>query len=92
MAIFAGLFFLGMALSKIFNENRLIDKVFEATKETKKICNRCGRSVEIGTNLWSNRELNFDSIEIRKSKGAKHPQGDFICGDCRKIMYKNQRK
>jgi len=67
-------------------------KYLKPHKETFKICNRCGRSVEIGTNLWSNRELDFDSIEIRKSKGAKHPQGDFICGDCRKKIYQEQKK
>ncbi|MCA9750179.1 MAG: hypothetical protein KC414_13810 [Romboutsia sp.] len=96
MAIVAGLFILGRILAKIVNENNLVDRSIDAVRKStdsnKTICNRCGRSVAFGTSLWTNRIRDFDSLEIRKSKGAKYPGGEFICGDCRKKIYQERKK
>ncbi|MFZ1288458.1 MAG: hypothetical protein WAR79_00085 [Melioribacteraceae bacterium] len=84
MAIIMALFLVLRQVAKIFNDNKLIDKSFDLLKDKETCCNRCGRSVAFGTALWSNRLSDNDNFEVRKSKGVKYPEGNYICGECLK--------
>ena len=44
------------------------------------ICNQCGRSVKMGTSLYSNRVRDSDTPAIRAEK--PYPDGDFQCPEC----------
>ncbi|MCB0751423.1 MAG: hypothetical protein KDC52_08120 [Ignavibacteriae bacterium] len=82
MAILMGLYLALHYLTNIINKNRLIDKTIRKFEDSQSICNRCGRDVSLGSELWSNRLRDKDNFENRKLKGAKFPAGNFIYGDC----------
>ncbi|MFZ1291231.1 MAG: hypothetical protein WAR79_14135 [Melioribacteraceae bacterium] len=84
MAVIIALFLVLRQVAKIFNEHNLVDKSFELLENKETCCNRCGRSVAFGTALWSNRLSDNDNFEVRKSKGVKYPEGNYICGECLK--------
>ncbi|MEW5842506.1 MAG: hypothetical protein AB1775_04510 [Bacteroidota bacterium] len=45
-------------------------------------CNRCGRSVKLGSGWFVNRIPDFNDIQTRQEIGALFPKGDFICIEC----------
>jgi len=46
------------------------------------ICNECGRSVALGSDLFINRVPDCNDVETRKEHGKPFPQGDFVCAEC----------
>jgi hypothetical protein len=48
----------------------------------KEICNECGRSVSVGTGLYVNRVIDFNTYEERIEMLKPFPEGEFICSDC----------
>jgi hypothetical protein len=91
IAVLFVLYLVGRYFAKYVNENNLIVRSFKIFEDPRSVCNRCGRSVAFGSGLWTNRLRDYDSLESRKSKGAKYPEGNFICGECLKeISKKNE--
>lgn len=45
-------------------------------------CNRCGRSVKLGSGLFVNRIPDLNDIFTRQDNGRLLPKGDFICIEC----------
>ncbi len=84
MAIIIALFLVLRQVAKVFNDNKLVDKSFDLLKDKETSCNRCGRDVSIGSGFWSKRLSDKDNFEVRKSKGVKYPEGNYICGECLK--------
>lgn len=81
MTIIIALFLVLGQVAKIFNDNKLVDKTFDLVMDMENCCNRCGRNLgfENDKGIWDN-----DSFDDRKSKGAKYPEGNYICGECLK--------
>lgn len=48
----------------------------------KEFCNRCGRSVKLGSGLFVNRIPDLNDIFTRQDNGYRFPKGDFICIGC----------
>lgn len=82
MGIIIVLFIILRTIANHVNKHNLVDKTFEYLQDPNSTCNRCGRDVSLGSDLWSGRKRDYDSLEVRKSKGAKYPEGNFICGEC----------
>jgi len=45
-------------------------------------CNRCGRSVKLGTGLFVNRIPDLNDILTREENSFRFPNGDFVCIEC----------
>ena len=82
MVILLAIILMLSVIAKSVNKHNLVDRTIDLFEDPNSRCNRCGRYVKLGSGLWSNRLRDYDSIEVRKSKGAKYPEGNFICGDC----------
>jgi hypothetical protein len=46
------------------------------------ICNECGKSVQFGTGLYTNRIFDFNGLGTRIEMLKPFPEGDFICVEC----------
>ena len=46
------------------------------------ICNRCGKSVAIGSGNYVNRVPDFNTVEVRIKIGYPFPEGDYMCAEC----------
>ena len=45
-------------------------------------CNRCGRSVKLGSGLFVNRIPDLNDIQTRQENDSVFPKGEFICIEC----------
>jgi hypothetical protein len=48
----------------------------------KEICNECGRSLKVGSGLFSNRIYDFNDYKTRIFMNKPFPEGSFICFEC----------
>ena len=48
-----------------------------------KICNKCGKSVTIGSGNYINRVPDFNTVQVRQEMRRPFPEGDFVCAGCR---------
>jgi hypothetical protein len=45
----------------------------------REICNECGRSVKVGSELFINRVISLDGSKMQKLMGEPFPNGKFMC-------------
>ena len=65
------------------SKNRYIKKENNLGKE---LCNECGKSVKIGSGLYTNRVMDFNDYEERVKMHKQFPEGEFICSECEEIF------
>lgn len=55
------------------------------------VCAECGNSVKPGSGKFVNRTPILDGLRERVKVGYPHPEGAYICAECRKKMEKEVR-
>lgn len=50
-------------------------------------CNKCGRSVRLGSGWFVNRVPDFNGFDYRFFTHSPFPAGDFICAECDEKKY-----